>query len=155
MNRCTYVFLACLLAAMASASLAPSALAQQSDEVKPDVRQFPKLAKRGELVVLVPPEVSVDGKVDRLSPGVRIRDANNKLVLSGTLTGQPLPVRYLRDNIGLVHQIWVLNPEEARQKMPGEDGGGIWNNIRSMFDTPPPTDDGNTPYNQLPSYNKQ
>eukprot|EP01031_Cornospumella_fuschlensis_P017671 gene17671-21611_t len=152
MNRCTYVSLACLLAVMATFPLAPSALAQQSDDIKLNIRQFPRFAKRGELVILVPPEVSVDGKVDRLSPGVRIRDANNNLVLSGTLTEQKLPVRYLRDNTGLVHHIWVLNAEEARQKMPGEDGGGIWNNIRSMFDTPEPTDDGKTPYDQLPRY---
>jgi hypothetical protein len=145
MNRCTNVLIACLLAVVATA-----ALAQSGEDVKPNVRQFPKLAKRGELVIL-----SLDGKVDRLSPGVRIRDANNNLVLSGTLVEQKLPVRYLRDNIGLVHQIWVLNTEEARQKMPGEDGGGIWNNIRSLFDTSPPSDDGNTPYNQLPSYKQQ
>ncbi|MES2401328.1 MAG: hypothetical protein V4573_15170 [Pseudomonadota bacterium] len=152
MNRCTSVFLACMLAAMASAQLAPLALAQQSEDIKPNVRQFPKLAKRGELVILVPPEVTVDGKVDRLSPGVRIRDTNNNLVLSGTLADQKLPVRYVRDNTGLVHEVWVLNAEEARQKMPGEDGGGIWSNIRSMFDTPVPSDDGKTPYNQLPLY---
>lgn len=155
MNRCTKnVLFACLLAVMAVATLAPPALAQQSDESKSNVRQFPKLAKRGELVILVPPEVSLDGKVDRLSPGVRIRDANNNLVLSGTLTEQKLPVRYVRDNTGLVHEVWVLNAEEARQKMPGEDGGGIWTNIRSMFDTPPP-DYSNTPYDQLPSYKQQ
>ena len=94
----------------------------------------------------------MDGKADRLSPGVRIRDANNSLVLSGTLVNLKLPVRYLRDNTGLVHVVWVLNAEEARQKMPGEDGGGILNNIRSMFGTTPATDDGNTPYDKLPAY---
>ncbi|MES2911259.1 MAG: hypothetical protein V4718_07730 [Pseudomonadota bacterium] len=152
MNRCTHVFLGCLLAAVATAPLVPSALAQQGETVKPNVRQFPKLAKRGEIVIVTPPDVVVDGKADRLSPGVRIRDANNNLVLSGTLVSQKLPVRYLRDNIGLVHEIWVLNAEEARQKMPGEDGGGILNNIRSLFETPPASDDGKTPYDKLPLY---
>ncbi|MES2412519.1 MAG: hypothetical protein V4614_01875 [Pseudomonadota bacterium] len=155
MNRCTNAFFGGLLAFVAAAPFSLPVAAQQADEVKPNVRQFPKEAKRSELVILVPPTVTVDGKEDRMSPGVRIRDANNNLVLSGTLAGQKLPIRYTRDNIGLVHQVWVLNPEEARQKMPGEDGGGILSNIRSMFDTTPPTDDGNTPYNQLPSYRQQ
>ncbi|MES2282095.1 MAG: hypothetical protein V4542_11835 [Pseudomonadota bacterium] len=152
MNRCTHVFFACLMAAMASAPLAPLAMAQTGETVKPSVRQFPKLAKRGELVITTPPDVALDGKADRLSPGVRIRDVNNNLVLSGTLANVKLPVRYVRDNIGLVHEIWVLNAEEARQKMPGEDGGGILNNIRSMFETAPATDDGKTPYDKLPAY---
>ncbi len=147
MNRCTYLLLASLMALVGAA-----AMAQQSDDVKPNIRQFPKLAKRGELVITVPPDASIDGKADRLSPGVRIRDTENRLVLSGTLINTRLPVRYVRDNTGLVHEIWVLNAEEARQKMPGEDGGGILNNIRSLFETKPASDDGNTPYNQLPAY---
>ncbi|MES2512028.1 MAG: hypothetical protein V4625_19045 [Pseudomonadota bacterium] len=147
MNRCTYVILASFLAFTGAA-----ATAQQGEDVKPNVRQFPKLAKRGELVITTPPDAVVDGKADRLSPGVRIRDTENRLVLSGTLINTRLPVRYVRDNTGLVHEIWVLNAEEARQKMPGEDGGGILNNIRSMFETKPVADDGNTPYNQLPTY---
>jgi hypothetical protein len=141
-----------VMAAMATAPLALPALAQTGETVKPNVRPFPPLAKRGELVIVTPPEVVMDGKADRLSPGVRIRDANNSLVLSGTLVNLKLPVRYLRDNTGLVHVVWVLNAEEARQKMPGEDGGGILNNIRSMFGTTPATDDGNTPYDKLPAY---
>ncbi|MBI2726038.1 MAG: hypothetical protein HYX42_07285 [Polaromonas sp.] len=152
MNRCTHVFLACLLAAMGMAPLTPPALAQTGETVKPNIRQFPKLARRGELVIVTPPDVALDGKADRLSPGIRIRDANNNLVLSGTLVNVKLPVRYLRDNTGLLQQIWVLNAEEARQKMPGEDGGGILNNIRSMFETTPASDDGNTPYDKLPPY---
>ncbi len=155
MNRCTHVFfagLATVLAIVVVMVTVPSALAQTGETVKPNIRQFPKLAKRGELVITTPPDVALDGKADRLSPGVRIRDANNNLVLSGTLVNVKLPVRYLRDNIGLVHEIWVLNAEEARQKMPGEDGGGILNNIRSMFETAPATDDGKTPYDKLPAY---
>ena len=145
MNRWTltiFIPLAALLISTASA---------QTEEFKPNTRQFPKEAKRGELMVLAAPEIALNNKPDRLSPAVRIRDINNNLVLSGTLANQRLVVNYLRDNTGLVHNVWVLNSEEIKQKMPGQPEG-ILSNIRSMFETPVVKDDGNTPYNQLPKY---
>ena len=145
MNRWTstlFIALAALLISTASA---------QTEDFKPNIRQFPKDAKRGELVVLTAPEIAMDSKPDRLSPAVRIRDINNNLVLSGTLANQRLVVNYVRDNTGLVHGVWVLNSEEIKQKIPGQPEG-ILSNIRSMFDTPVIKDDGNTPYNQLPRY---
>jgi hypothetical protein len=123
----------------------------QTEEPKPNTRQFPKDAKRGELVILNAPEIALNSKADRLSPAARIRDINNHLVLSGTLANQKLVVNYVRDNTGLVHNVWVLNTEEIKQKIPGLPGG-ILSNIRSMYDTPAVKDDGNTPYNQLPKY---
>ena len=137
-----FVFLTAGLVSVASA---------QTEESKPNIRQFPKEAKRGELVVLTAPDIAMDGKPDRLSPAVRIRDINNFLVLSGTLANQKLVINYLRDNIGLVHNVWVLNAEEIKQKMPGQPDG-VLSNIRSMFETPTVKDDGNTPFNQLPKY---
>jgi hypothetical protein len=145
MNRWTSNLLFALAALLISTASA------QTEEPKPNIRQFPKDAKRGELVVLTAPDIAMDSKPDRLSPAVRIRDANNNLVLSGTLTNQKLVVNYVRDNIGLVHNVWVLNAEEIKQKMPGQPEG-ILSNIRSMFETPAVKDDGNTPYNQLPKY---
>ena len=145
MNRWTHIFflpLATLLISSANA---------QTEEFKPNTRQFPKEAKRGELVIITPPEIALDGKADRLSPAVRIRDVNNSLVLSGALANQKLIVNYLRDNTGLVHNVWVLNAEEIKQRMPGQPDG-FFTNIRSMFDTPTAKDDGNTPFNQLPKY---
>ena len=133
------------------ATLLISTASAQTEAPKPNTRQFPKEAKRGELVVLAAPDIAMDSKPDRLSPGVRIRDINNNLVLSGTLANQKLVVNYLRDNTGLVHSVWVLNSEEIKQKMPGQPEG-ILSNIRSMFETPVVKDDGNTPFNQLPKY---
>jgi hypothetical protein len=128
-----------------------STASAQTEDVKPNTRQFPKDAKRGELVMLTAPEITLDSKPDRLSPAVRIRDIHNNLVLSGTLTNQKLVVNYLRDNIGLVHNVWVLNNEEIKQKMPGQPEG-VLSNIRTMFETPVVKDDGKTPFNQLPKY---
>ncbi len=133
------------------AALFISTASAQTEDLKPNTRQFPKDAKRGELMVLTAPEIALDSKPDRLSPAVRIRDINNNLVLSGTLANQKLVVNYVRDNTGLVHNVWVLNAEEIKQKMPGQPEG-ILSNIRSMFETPVVKDDGNTPFNQLPKY---
>ena len=145
MNRWTkflFLFFAVGLISLASA---------QTEEFKPNVRQFPTEARRGELVILTAPEIAMDNKPDRLSPGVRIRDIDNNLVLSSALANQKLTVNYLRDNTGLVHSVWVLNPEEIKQKMPGKPEG-ILGNLRSMFDTPLVKDDGNTPFDKLPKY---
>ena len=145
MNRWTptlFIPLAALLISSANA---------QTEEPKPNLRQFPKDAKRGELVIIIPPEITLDSKADRLSPAVRIRDVNNNLVLSGTLANQRLVINYVRDNTGLVHSVWVLNAEEIKQKMPGQPEG-FFSSIRSLFETPTVKDDGNTPFNQLPKY---
>ncbi len=145
MNRWTPSFLVPLAALLIGTASA------QIEAPTPNTRQFPKEAKRGELLVLAAPEIALDGRADRLSPAVRIRDMNNNLVLSGTLANQKLVVNYVRDNTGLVHNVWVLNAEEVKQKMPGQPEG-ILSNIRSIFDTPVVKDDGKTPFNQLPKY---
>ena len=76
-------------------------------------RPIPKDVKFGWMVVIQPPEVTMDGEPDRLSPGSRIRHTNNLLVLSGTIVGQRVPVIYRRDTYGLIHEAWLLSPEEA------------------------------------------
>lgn len=160
MNRCTtslftsvcLALAACLMAAPAAAQTTTVDLTNPANVPKPNIRQFPPTAVRGELVIYMAPEATMDGKVDRLSPAVRIRDINNNLVLSGTLAKQTLVVNYVRDNIGLVQQVWILNSEEVKQKVAGQQDNGILTNIRTMFDTPTAVDDGKTPYNQLPGY---
>ena len=94
---------------------APAALAQGL------MRDAPKDVKRGLLAVsATPPIIQMDGKPDRLSPGARIRDTNNMLVLSGGIAGQTMPVVYRRDASGLVHEAWILTPEEDA-KLSGSD----------------------------------
>jgi hypothetical protein len=118
MNRCTPRLLGALLALAACAPLATLPAHAQTAELTPGVRNFPPAALRGEMVVLTPPTITMDDKADRLSPGARIRDANNMLVLSGALANQTLVVNYLRENTGLVHEVWILNSEEIKQKRP-------------------------------------
>jgi hypothetical protein len=61
-----------------------------------------------------PPELLINGKAERLSPGARIRGTNNMLVMSGALIGQNLVVKFVREPLGLVHEVWVLTPAEAQ-----------------------------------------
>jgi hypothetical protein len=84
-------------------------------------REAPKDVKPGRLVVTAPPIITMDGKPDRLSPGSRIRDTNNMLLLSGSVVGQSLPVVYRREPSGMVHEVWVLTPDEYA-KLGGSDG---------------------------------
>jgi hypothetical protein len=119
MNRCIEsrgraALLACaLLAGPALASLSPAA-------AQGIVREAPKDVVPGRLVVVAPPEVTLNGKPDRLSPGARIRDLNNLLVLSASVVGKELPVVYRRDAAGLIHEAWILTPAEYA-KLGGTD----------------------------------
>jgi hypothetical protein len=87
------------------------------------VREAPKDVKPAVIAVsATPPIITVDGKEDRLSPGARVRDRNNMLVLSGALAGKTLYTVYRRDSAGLVHEVWLLNEEEY-EKIGGSSGG--------------------------------
>lgn len=76
------------------------------------VRALPASAMLGELRVVQPPEVVLNGNATRLSPGARIRSQANTLVMSATLVGQTLAVAYVTEPHGLVHEVWILNPAE-------------------------------------------
>ena len=58
---------------------------------------------------------------DRLSPGARIRNVNNMIVMSGTLVGKTIPVLYRREAAGMLHDVWILTPDEER-KLDAADG---------------------------------
>jgi hypothetical protein len=106
MPRCV---LQAALAATLALLLAAGAAAQTS-------RPFPATALRGALVITQPPEVLLNGAPARLSPGSRIRGANNMLQMSAALAGQSLLVHYTREPSGLVHDVWILTPDEAARK---------------------------------------
>ena len=128
MKRCISIFLSRTDLSVATASIAlllsacavfsTSAIAQISD-AKPGVRQFPKAAMRGDMVVKNHPLIAINGKPEQLSPGARIFDKNNFLVLSGQLVNQEVLVNYVRDGGGQIHQVWILNSDEAKEKRAG------------------------------------
>lgn len=148
MIRCSRLFKSCMLALCL---LAVSSLLPASAQAQGLLRQFPKAALRGMLEVTAPPQILINGQVARLSPGARIKGANNLLVMSGTLVGQAVLVNYVRDNQGMVHEVWILSAEEAQEKRAGMEP--LRNFIFASEADKPPTDDGKTPFNQLPSFN--
>jgi hypothetical protein len=113
MKRCISKSLAPMLAlAIGLTALSGSALAQFS------MRPFPPSTLRGAMTVTQPPELVMNGKGERLSPGARIHGANNMLVMSGSIVGQNLLVNFVRESNGLVHEVWILTEDEAKQALP-------------------------------------
>ena len=96
----------CFALAAACLSLHLPALSQAQ-------RPFPATAMRGDLVIQAPPQVLLNGSEARLSPGARIRGQDNMLQMSASLVGQMLRVHYTVETSGLIHEVWILRPEEA------------------------------------------
>ena len=111
MNRCLFQRFA-RRSLMTLAGLAFCSLAQAQNAP----RNFPDSALRGTMVVTQPPVITMDGQVAQLAPGARIKNADNLLVLSGAIVGQPLTVNYTVEPHGLVHQVWILTEAEAAEK---------------------------------------
>ncbi len=104
--------LRCVLLLIASLTLATSAFAQLE-------RNFPATALRGEMRVLQPHAVTIDGKEARLAPGARIRDQNNLLAMSGSLVDRAVAVHYTLEGNGMLLDVWLLTPQElARRPWP-------------------------------------
>jgi hypothetical protein len=126
MNRCTSLsrrraWATALLASLAWA-LSPALHAQPLPK-----RPFPAHAMRAQMVVVNAHEVTLNGKLTRLSPGARIRTAANALVVSGGLVGQRFVVNYTRDSLGQAHEIWVLNAAEAADPRSGQENMPLTN----------------------------
>lgn len=103
----------CALAALAFVAtgfLAPSASAQS-------LREFPPNTLRGTVVFGDMPTLLLNGKPALLSPGSRVRGANNMLVMAPTIVGAKLLVHYTLDvGTDRVRDIWILTPDEAAIK---------------------------------------
>ena len=85
------------------------------------VRSFPETAVRGKIAFKSPPQIELDGKADRLSPGARIRDERGMLAMSGVLQGKEFVVNFRREaSTGMVHEVWILTAEEQKVKRDGE-----------------------------------
>ncbi len=81
-------------------------------------RSLPQKSLRGELVVVVAPEVRINGKPSRLSAGSRVRNESNMIVMATTLTNQRLVVNYTQDLTGQVQDVWILSPGERSLAWP-------------------------------------
>ena len=125
MNRCSPTFASlasrrCASASLAALLLGGATISAFSAFAQTTPRSFPPKAERGVMQITQPPEMLLNGKADRLSPGARIHGADNALRMSGTLIGQKVAVNYVREPTGQVHEVWVLTEAEAAQKMPAK-----------------------------------
>src|SRR2546423_7929107 len=78
------------------------------------VREIPGDAKRGEIRHVENMMVQIDGTRQRLAPGAQIRDTANRVVVPTALPSGA-QVKYLLNEEGMVRQVWILTPEEAKQ----------------------------------------
>ena len=152
MNRCLTGPVAHLLKTLPLLLLWTASVLPTPAGAQTAVRQFPATAKRGTLVVTAPPAVLINGNAERLSPGARIKSETNMMLMSAALVGSPVVVNYRRDAQGLIHEVWILSALEAQEKREGMDTSNI------VFDSvtqQTKTDDGKTPFNQLPKYGEK
>lgn len=136
--------------ALAVLCIAPGTAAQPVTEATAGGRHFPAAALRGSFMVLNTPDIQLDGRPDRLSPGARIYSAQHMLVMPASITGQNLLVNYTRDAAGLVREVWILSPTEAQVKRASVERPLL--NFWPFAADTGPRDDGRTPFDQLPRY---
>lgn len=120
MQRCAPTSRRRTLTLLLQAGLAPSLVLLSSGTASAQVsRLFPGNAYRGEIQLINTSEALLNGVPVRLAPGVRIRDMNNMLVVSGAVLAQKLVVHYTIDILGLVKDVWILREDElARRPWP-------------------------------------
>jgi hypothetical protein len=107
-----HTMLRCVTLAATLCALALPAAAQVQ-------RGFPASALRGEMQFLQPPDVVLNGRAARLSPGARIRGENNMLQMSGALVDLKTTVHYTVESNGMVRDVWLLSAaERARGPWP-------------------------------------
>jgi hypothetical protein len=154
MNRCFFSLLGLLLstAVLAQGQLSePLPVNEQALQTGvPGLRKFPANALRGTMKVRQAPDILIDGKPERLSPGSRIRDPQQRLVMSASITNLEFVVNFVRNPMGEVQEVWILNELEAKQKIKTNTPA---NNFSFASDADAKKqDDGKTPFNQLPSF---
>lgn len=76
-------------------------------------RTFPEQAKRGDLKAYEYPSMKIGDRVYRLSPGSRIFNEQNLIIMPASLQVQTAPVMYMLDMSGDLSRLWLLTGEEA------------------------------------------
>jgi hypothetical protein len=163
MNRCLFAVFKSLPLFALGLSTSLMAQSQMSEPLPvneqalqvgvPGLRKFPDKALRGKMKVVQAPEILIDGKRERLSPGSRIRDPQQRLVMSASITNVELIVNFVRNPLGEVQEVWILTELEIKQKLKTNTPDR--NFTFASEEGAAKQDDGKTPFNQLPSYEQQ
>lgn len=80
-------------------------------------RPFPPVAKRGTMAPAAYPHIVIDGTTRRLSPGARIWNQNNLIVMPASVRGNDLTVNYTEDAQQQIDRVWILSADEARRPL--------------------------------------
>lgn len=75
-------------------------------------RSFPTHAKRGKLAAAPFPQVSIDGKLRRMTPGSRIWNEHNLTIVPAELGTNQYLANYTETEQGEIDRIWILTPAE-------------------------------------------
>jgi hypothetical protein len=86
-----------------------------SGSAQAQLRTIPGEAKGGEMRHVRDTLVSINGVELRLAPGTQIRDQSNRIVFLDAVPAGA-QVRYLLDGDGMLRQVWILTPEEAKRE---------------------------------------
>ena len=82
-------------------------------------RNFPEQARRGDIRAFEYPAMKIGDKIgDKvfyLSPGSRIFDRHNLIIMPAYLQIQTAPIMYTLDTRGDLASVWLLSDEEAAQ----------------------------------------
>ncbi len=97
----------CALGAIVAFAVLAPAAAQNA-------RAFPQNTLRGALVFGADRQLTLNGRATSLTPGARVRNQQNMIVLPDTLVGAKWLVNYTLDMGGeQVRDVWILTPDEA------------------------------------------
>ena len=76
-------------------------------------RNFPQTATRGNMTAYQYPAMKIGDNVYRLSPGTRIFNEKNLIIMPASLQTQAAPVMYQLDTRGDLAKVWLLTADEA------------------------------------------
>jgi hypothetical protein len=107
---CALVWIAAAAVVTPMSSWLPDAQAQT-------LRTFPARALRGNMTFVDAVHVVLDGQQERLSPGVRVRNQQNRIVFPNSLSGRNFAVNYFRDAAGRINEVWILTPAEMSRDL--------------------------------------
>ena len=76
-------------------------------------RNFPQTAMRGDMKAFEYPAMKIGERAYRLSPGSRIYNRQNLIIMPVAVQNTPTPIMYMLDTRGDLSQVWLLTPTEA------------------------------------------
>ena len=81
-------------------------------------RNFPQNALRGDMKGYEYPAMKIGDRIYRLSPGSRIFNEQNRIVMPASLESRKTPIMYQLDMRGDLSQVWLLTADEALRFPP-------------------------------------